>query len=517
MALQGEQYAAFEDVVGPKYISTDPVILDAYSWRSGLFAGIEKFTPRFEAVVLPENTKEVQAVVRLCNRFKLQFKASSTGWGLYNDASGPGVIKIDLRRMNRILEINEKNMYAVVEPYVIGAQLQAELMKRGLICNQCGAGSNCSALPIAAHQGVGHLSQIASYGERNQLALEWVTPDGEIVRLGSLGALDEWFCGDGPGPSLRGVIRGNVVPLGGLGVYTKAATKVYHWPGPSTFPIEGVSPHYAPSYIPPYFMIRFFSFSSLDSLILAVQKIGESEIAYELMGFNAAMAASNIATSNEEDIRLFNEFRKFVQGPCFMIIIAGNSSRDFEYKKKVLQIIIEETGGKSLEKLIEDPKVAGGCLWRWLRSTGSIRETFRASGVFGGEVGGTDLFRLMANYINITGQAKGDLIERGLVYNDDTSPFTQSFEHGHFGHGELLIRYAPNPTTFKALTEEFLKQANETAIGQHFGVPAHVFGDDAHDTYGPHTSNYHLWLRKIKRTFDPNNASEGSYYITDKE
>ena len=34
--------------------------------------------------------------------------------------------------MNRIIEINEKNMYAVVEPYVISAQLQAELMKRGL-------------------------------------------------------------------------------------------------------------------------------------------------------------------------------------------------------------------------------------------------------------------------------------------------------------------------------------------------------------------------------------------------
>jgi hypothetical protein len=75
------------------------------------------------------------------------------------------------------------------------------------------------------------------------------------------------------------------------------------------------------------------------------------------------------------------------QGPCFMIIIAGNFKND-------------------LEKLVEDPKVAGGCLWRWLRSTGSIRETFRATGTFGGEAGGTDLFNLMAEYINITAQAK---------------------------------------------------------------------------------------------------------------
>jgi glycolate oxidase len=339
MALTKKQYAAFEDIVGPDYISADPVILYPYSWRSGLYAGLNKFTPLFEVAILPQSTEEVQAIVKVCNKLKLQFKATSTNWGPYNDASGPGVIKIDLRRMNRIIEINEKSMYAVVEPYVIGAQLQAECMKRGLICNQNGAGANCSALPIAAHGGYGHLSQSCSYGERNQLALEWVTPDGEIVRLGSLGSSDEWFCGDGPGPSLRGIIRGNVTPLGGLGVFTKAATKLYPWPGPAVFPIEGVSPRYAPGHIPERFMIRFFSFPSLDNLDEAQRKIGESEIAYELMGFNPAMAASNIATSNEEMVTLFKEFSGMVQGPCCMVIIAGDSPRDFEYKTKVLMQI----------------------------------------------------------------------------------------------------------------------------------------------------------------------------------
>ena len=316
MTIDKDHYAAFEDVVGSENISADPVIQYAYAWRSGLYAGVDKFTPRFEAIVLPRSTEEVQAVVRLCNKFGLKFKATSTNWGPYNDPTGPGVIKLDLRRMNRIIEINEKGMYAVVEPYVIGAQLQAECMKRGLICNQCGAGANCSALPIAAHQGIGHLSQSASYGERNQLALEWVTPEGEVVSLGSLGSTGKWFCGDGPGPSIRGVVRGNVTPLGGLGVYTKAATKVYHWPGQETFPVEGVSPNYAPAYIPPYFSIGFFSMPSMDMLDEAQRKIGESEIAYELMGFNAAMAAANIATSNKEEVALFAEFGNTCRGPA---------------------------------------------------------------------------------------------------------------------------------------------------------------------------------------------------------
>jgi glycolate oxidase len=516
MALNKRQYAAFEDIVGKDNISSDPVILYSYAWRSGLLAGAAKFTPRFEAVVLPATTKEVQSVVRLCNKFKLQFKASSTGWGPYNDPTGPGVIRLDLRRMNRIIEINEKNMYAVVEPYVISAQLQAELMKRGLNCNMCGAGSNCSALPLAANQGLGHMSQSASYGERNLLAVEWITPDGEIVRFGSLGSGGEWFCGDGPGPSLRGVIRGNVTPLGGLGIFTAAAAKIYHWPGPARMPIEGISPRYAPASSPERFYIGFYSFDNMEALDEAQELVGEAEIGFQLMGFNAAMASANIATSNEEDVKLMKEFSKYVKGPSFMISIAGNSARDFDYKMKVLKLIVDKTGGQLIPRILDDPKVAAACLWRYARSTASIREVFRVSGCFGGEVGQTDVFKLMADYITVSGAQKKDLIKRGLVYDDGFSPFTQSFEHGHYGHGELLIRYMPDPGTFRVLIEDFGSQANEIAIRDHFGVPAHVFGE-VHDIYGPHVSNYNVWMKKIKKAFDPNGASEGSHYIKAKE
>lgn len=516
MALKKEQYSAFEDIVGPEYISDDPVIMYPYSWRSGIYASPESFTPLFEAALLPRTTKEVQKIVKLCNRFNLQFKASSTGWGPYNDATVPGCIKIDLRRMNRIIEINEKNMYAVVETGVIGAQLQAECMKRGLNCNQNGAGTNCSASPIVAHQGFGHLSQSGSYGERNQLALEWVTPDGDIIRLGSLGSTGAWFCGDGPGPSLRGVVRGNVVPLGGLGVFTLAATKLYHWPGPTSIDLEGVSPRYTPTSIQDHFLIRIYSFPSMDKLDEAQQKIGESEIAYELMGFNKGMAASNIATSNEEMVKLHAEFSKLLSDYCLMVILGGYSPRDFEYKIKVLNKIAVETGGESLTRISDDPKIASGCLWRWLRSTASIREVFRATGCFGGEVGGTDVFRLMADYILETGKIKQELIDKKMVFNDGAPPFTQCIEHGHCGHGELLIRYIPNPVTWDGLLD-FMGKANDIAINKHFGVPGHVFSDAQHDIYGPHVMNYHVWLRKIKKTFDPKKASEGSHHITAKE
>ena len=59
--------------------------------------------------------------------------------------------------------------------------------------------------------------------------------------------------------------------------------------------------------------------------------------------------------------------------------------------------------------------------------------------------------------------------------------------------------------------------SNEISINEHFGVPQHVWSDSLHDMYGPYASDYHLWLRKIKKTFDPNVASESSTYITVKD
>ena len=516
MALKKDIYRALEDVVGPENISEDPVILYAYAWRSGLVATPQLFVPAFEAVTLPGNTAEVQAIVRLCNRHGLQFKASSTGWGGYCDPTGPGVVKLDLRRMDRVIEINEKNMYAVVEPYVIFAQLQGELMKHGLVCNITGAGSNCSAMPLAAHQGIGHMSQSASYGDRNLLGVEWVAPDGEIVRLGALAASGDWFCGDGPGPSLRGIIRGNTVPLGGLGVYTKAAQKVYHWAGPATFPIEGVSPDYAPSEIPPHFAVRYLHFPSSDIMTQAVRKVGECEIGFILMGFNPAMVSANKARSNQEDLALLKQYTAQVQGPGFLLIIIGNSPDDFDYKMAALKVIVEQFRGRSLRD-VEDPASAGGFLWRFIRVTGSLRETCRATGCFGGEVGGTDVFGLMSAYIHRASRVKQRYIDKGLLHNDGTDPFVQSIEHGHQGHGEMLIRYFPaNPESAQAGFELFM-EANRTAVEGKFGVPAHVWSDAIHDMYGPYAGNYTKWLRKIKKTFDPNAASEPGHYISAKD
>jgi glycolate oxidase len=523
MPIKKELYQAIEDVLGPENISQDPAITYSYIPLNGtvLEPPMGMATPMFEAVVLPKDTEEVQAIIKLCNKYQTQYKASSTGW-TYCDPSGPNCIKIDLRRMNHIIEINEKNMYAVVEPYVLYGQLQAELMKRGLNCNITGAGANCSALPLAAHANLGQLSVCSSYGDRNLLAFEWVTPEGEIVRAGSLEALGEWFCGDGPGPSLRGIVRGDATPLAGLGVYTKAAQKLYHFPGPSFWPVEGVSPRYT-SQVPSNMMIRYYHFPTTQMKEEAMIQIGESEIAFILMGYNITMITGNMAISAPENNALKKKYLDLVKGrPGLLIAIAGNSTGDFEYKKQVLQQIIEEYQGESLE-LVEDPLNEGGFLWRYIRPTSSMREvstrTRLASHCGAGVVSqSADAFPLVHKYMQRLALIKADLMKKGLASkNDSTDPFVlQLVEHGHGGHGEYVFVGEDVPEAFPALMNVIM-QTYQMAISGCYGVPTSVWGDRMHDMFGPSASNYHLWLRKVKKEFDPLGVSESSNYITAKE
>jgi glycolate oxidase len=482
MALSKEVYREFEDVVGEENICDDPAIMPSY------------FSTEFAAVILPKDTAEVQAIVKLCNKHKLKFRPICTGWtgGFPKD-----IILLDLRRMNHIIEINEKNMYAVVEPYVISAELQAELFKSGLNFCVKGAGTNCSALL----RGHGHLDQTTSGDDRNHLAIEWVTPEGDIVRSGSLGSSDEWFCGDGPGPSIRSILTSAVPPGVTPGVFTKAAMKLYHWPGPSAYPIEGISPHYSLSEIPPNMMARYFSFPSVEKMWQAELKIGEAEICYELMGFNVAMVAANITTCNEEDEAMFNRLNKETQGPGFFVIIAGNSPEDFAYKKKALEKIVSDADGKSLETL-EDSELEGILMCQCTRISASIRETFRPGGAFNSIpiMGQRDL---TIKWAIGAGEAKKPLIEKGLIVDDGGAFFGWGVEQGHLGKTEIFCKFNPSNPEAKAAVEEWQKEQSMRAFKERYF--ALTMGPQ--NEISPALSDYYLWWQKLTKALDPNGVS----------
>ncbi|MFH1003694.1 MAG: FAD-binding protein, partial [Chloroflexota bacterium] len=115
MAFPKAAYRALESVLGAGNISDDPAVCQAYL-RGGEGVGMWDWDRRPPSVVvLPESAEQVQAIIRIANRFGYPFVPISTFMVAYCSPSRPNTIMIDPKRMNR-LEIDPRNQMAIVEP-----------------------------------------------------------------------------------------------------------------------------------------------------------------------------------------------------------------------------------------------------------------------------------------------------------------------------------------------------------------------------------------------------------------
>src|SRR5512139_2479751 len=117
MLTDGE-LSTLQSIVGPQWVSTAPCMMDTYSFYMNpetLVKDGGRWTPRPVAVVLPESTEQVRDIVRFCNRTDLMVKPLSTGFHAVCAASRDRVIVLDLKRMNKIVDIDVKNQVAVIE------------------------------------------------------------------------------------------------------------------------------------------------------------------------------------------------------------------------------------------------------------------------------------------------------------------------------------------------------------------------------------------------------------------
>jgi len=186
-----EAIQQFENVVGKEWVFTEDEDVALYRDAYSPFWG-EPDELVASAAVAPDGVEQVQQIVRIANKYKIPIYPVSTGKNLGYGGSAPaysGSVVLDLKRMNRIIEVNERNAYCLVEPGVSYFDLYRYIQERGIKLwvdvPDPGWGS-----PIgnALDRGGGYLLPQFRNHFDSHCGMEVVLANGEILRTG-MGAL----------------------------------------------------------------------------------------------------------------------------------------------------------------------------------------------------------------------------------------------------------------------------------------------------------------------------------------
>jgi glycolate oxidase subunit GlcD len=179
--------------------------------------GLTLHSGRPLAVVLPRSSEQVQRVVRACREHGVAFVPRGAGTGLSGGALADGGVVIECSRMNRIIEIDAEDRFAIVEPGVVNADLSKATAPQGLFYapdpssqQVCTIGGN-----VAENSGGPHTLKYGTTTD-HVLAVELVLPSGDVVELGSA-------TGWSPGFDLVGAVVGSE---GTLGIVTRVTVKL---------------------------------------------------------------------------------------------------------------------------------------------------------------------------------------------------------------------------------------------------------------------------------------------------
>ena len=172
-----------EAAVGARNVATDDRVLRAYSLNMLSVGDIEP-----AAVVMPACVEEVQEIVKIANEYGTPLwpvsGGQNRGYGMVC-AGRPGAVILDLKRMNRILEVNADLAYALVEPGVTFRQLYRHLQDNDipLWMDVPSTSPDASYLGNITERGAGY----TPLGEKFLFScgMEVVLPDGRVLRTGT--------------------------------------------------------------------------------------------------------------------------------------------------------------------------------------------------------------------------------------------------------------------------------------------------------------------------------------------
>ncbi|GFO57123.1 FAD-binding protein [Geomonas sp. Red276] len=172
---------ALTEIVGDTYTLADDESLACYGYDS-----TPELNSRPGAVVLPATTEEISRVLALCHGAGTRVTPRGSGTNLSGGSiSFDGGVVLQTSRMNRILEIDEENLTATVEPGVVTSTLHREVESRGLFYPPDPGSMNISTMGGNVAENSGGLRGL-KYGVTDDyvMGLKTVLSDGDILRTG---------------------------------------------------------------------------------------------------------------------------------------------------------------------------------------------------------------------------------------------------------------------------------------------------------------------------------------------
>jgi len=215
-----------EDVVGVENVSTMDVDKLSHSvdyyWIPRVWVDRGRRPKMPECVVYPNSTEEVSRIVKIANYYKIPVVPWGGGSGSQGGALPvEGGISVDMKKMNRVVELNESAYTVTAETGIIHQHLEWEINKKGYSTMHLPASVGCATLGgFLAHRGTGVLS--TKYGKIEDLIvnMEVVLPNGDIINTLPVPR-------NAAGPDLNQFFIGSE---GTFGIITKATVKVFEHP-----------------------------------------------------------------------------------------------------------------------------------------------------------------------------------------------------------------------------------------------------------------------------------------------
>lgn len=308
-------FESLEKIVGKGFVSDN--IEELYYYSSDPSAE-EPIMPEY--VVMPETVEEIQEIVRLANKEKIPITPRVTGLTL-SGLSLPhgGGILLDLKRMNKILEVNPDSMYVVVECGVTTGQLKTYLDDNypDLWLTIPHAPPSVGVISNAIIHGAGQIS--LKYGISSDMisGLEVVLPTGELMKTGSIALGRSWFskyCL----PDFIGLFLGW---FGATGIITKASIQL--WPRPKVRDMF------------------FYKIDDVDDSVDLLMKLIKSEVCDDIY----------VNSWTGSSIKRYYTPEKPPDMPEIVldIFISGQKQEEFEVKKQIMLGIVDEALQKGVK------------------------------------------------------------------------------------------------------------------------------------------------------------------------